>query len=347
MSSKANYKIIGIHILLWVAYGLLSFNWFSNFTTFDRALVFAIRSVVIHSIIFYINIKVLLPRFVDKNRYWLYILSVLVLIIAAHFLSEFTRDLMNQITEFTPSRPKRMGGRKWLVGPKFFIRSASTIAVLFISTTYWMTQQARKRRQKDTLLQNRNLSSELKFLKSQINPHFLFNALNNIYSLSYTQSNQTPDMIMKLSDMMRYVLYESNEKKVSLAKEISYMANFIDFQKLKIEGEPNITFETKDVDSSLMVEPMLFIPFIENSFKHSDVEDTDKGSVSIKLTSENNAIHFTVDNTISASESEKDKTPGIGLENVMKRLNLLYPDRHELKIDGDEQTFSISLVILI
>ena len=252
------------------------------------------------------------------------------------FFSELTKGFMDNLIDFEGQRPRRFKGRKMPINPRIVVQSASFLAILFISTTYWLTIQSRKRKQAETQLKNEHLDSELKFLKSQVNPHFLFNALNNIYSLSYTGSTKAPTMIMKLSEMMRYVLYESNEEKVSLEKEITYITHFIDFQKLKIEGSPNITLEIDNVDSSILLEPMLFIPFIENSFKHSKIEDTKESWIKIKISTQQQEIRF-----------NKDNTGGIGLENVRKRLQLLYPDRHELKITQDEQEFSISLIILI
>ena len=263
------------------------------------------------------------------------------------FFSELTKGFMDNLIDFESQRPRRFKGRKMPINPRIVVQSASFLAILFISTTYWLTIQSRKRKQAETQLKNEHLDSELKFLKSQVNPHFLFNALNNIYSLSYTGSTKAPTMIMKLSEMMRYVLYESNEEKVSLEKEITYINHFIDFQKLKIEGSPNITLEVDNVDSSILLEPMLFIPFIENSFKHSKIEDTKESWIKIKISTQQQEIRFNISNSIARHGTNKDNTGGIGLENVRKRLQLLYPDRHELKITQDEQEFSISLIILI
>ena len=194
-------------------------------------------------------------------------------------------------------------------------------------------------------MKSETLEAEMKFLKLQTNPHFLFNSLNNIYALAYTNSPKAPEMIMKLSEMLRYVLYESNEKKVPLSKEIDYIANFISFQLLKIEGEANITVDLDNVDANAEVEPMLFIPFIENSFKHSKIENTEKGWVNIRLSSQDNRIELVVSNSKPPGDFAKDKTGGIGLANVKKRLQLLYPGKHELAVEEKEQSFDVHLII--
>lgn len=192
---------------------------------------------------------------------------------------------------------------------------------------------------------NENLQTEMKFLKSQINPHFLFNALNNIYSLSVTRSEQAPNMILKLSGMLRYVLYESNGKKVPLGKEITYIENFIDFQLLKIEGEPQVRIDFERVDQNLQVEPMLFIPFIENSFKHSNIEDLENGWMNITLETIDSRILFKIKNSIPQKAYSKDRSGGIGLQNIRKRLELLYAGKHELIIHENENAFTVHLTI--
>jgi len=194
-------------------------------------------------------------------------------------------------------------------------------------------------------MKNENLQTELKFLKSQINPHFLFNALNNIYSLSYTHSEKTPEMIMKLSNMLRYMLYENNERKVSLREEITYIRHYIDFQLLKIEGSPRLQIDMDQADGSLMIEPMLFIPFIENSFKHSNIEDTKHGWIKLQLRTEGKKVYFHISNSIPARTYTKDVVGGIGLQNIRKRLELLYPGKHQLNITSHDHVFEVDLQI--
>jgi LytS/YehU family sensor histidine kinase len=230
-------------------------------------------------------------------------------------------------------------------GPSLLFGFMSSLGILFISTIFWMITETKRRQQRELSLINENLTTEMKFLKSQINPHFLFNALNNVYSLSHLNSKKTPEMILKLSDMLRFMLYDSEDKKVPIGKEIDYIKHFIDFQKLKIEGEPRIAIDIEQSDLTVMIEPMLLIPFIENAFKHSKIEDVRNSWLSIDLKTTSSTIHFKVCNSLPASSIKVDSIGGIGLENVRKRLQFLYPKRHRLEILNTDNSFNVDLTI--
>jgi LytS/YehU family sensor histidine kinase len=154
-------------------------------------------------------------------------------------------------------------------------------------------------------------------------------------------------MILKLSDILRYNLYDGIQDMVPLEKEIRYIENYISFQKLKDEKIININIDFTDVDESIMITPLILIPFIENSFKHSKIEDVSKGWIDIILKSDKEKIVFTVINSIPESDFRKDGSRGIGLENVKRRLELIYPDKHELHISEIENQFSVNLTIFL
>lgn len=330
----------------------------SAWMDYIQSLWLTLRIVSIHAFVFYINVYLLLPKLMEKNRYAQYFLSIVALLFLVYFLREMLShvipfDPAERIRQFRKMTPPPEGmkmprpfDRRPGVNPRVVMDIISVVAVLFVSTTYWLTQQTRKRKQAEVSLKNENLNTELRLLKSQINPHFLFNALNNIYSMSFTNQKNAPDMIMKLSDMLRYVLYESNESRVSLAREVDYIHNFIDFQKLKLDGEPNIIIDINVTNHALLVEPMLFIPFIENSFKHSNLE-SDSGWIKMLLNSDKQQITFEISNSKPQQTYSKDNTSGIGLENVKKRLQLLYPEKHELIIEDKVDSFTAKLVILV
>jgi LytS/YehU family sensor histidine kinase len=187
--------------------------------------------------------------------------------------------------------------------------------------------------------------SELKFLKMQINPHFLFNALNNVYIMTYTGDKSAADKIAMLSNMLRYVLYDCKSDLISIEKEIEYINNFIEFQQLKTEKKQNITFVTPNINESSMIAPMLLIPFIENGFKHSRIEKYKDGYVNIKLSIIKDKIHFNIKNSLPEipvkSSSNIDK--GIGIENVKNRLELLYPEKYSLEIKTSGKEFQVTL----
>jgi LytS/YehU family sensor histidine kinase len=176
------------------------------------------------------------------------------------------------------------------------------------------------------------LQTELKFLKAQINPHFLFNTLNSIYSLSLHQSPQTPEAILKLSHLMSYMLYETGQKEVPLDKEITYLHDYIALEKLRSGDYVEVNFTVSGTTENVMIAPVLLLPFVENSFKHLSESDTGKGWIRIHIDVKEEKLTLTVENAAdaTASEAENGKTGGVGLPNVKRRLALLYKDHYTL-----------------
>ncbi|MBT29273.1 MAG: hypothetical protein CMO01_06390 [Thalassobius sp.] len=222
-----------------------------------------------------------------------------------------------------------------------------SLAVILMSTAVGMAQMAFDREKEATEFKNEKLNAEMKFLKSQINPHFLFNSLNSAYTLAYIKSDDAPEVILRLSNMLRYLIYECDADKVPVSKEITYIENYIAIQKIRLDNPDNINVSFQIDNSSLMVEPMLFIPFIENSFKHSYIENSEKGWIDILLNVNDKNIEFIVRNSLPEKEFSKDKVGGIGLENVKRRLELLYHKDHKLIVEKREKEFFVQLNISI
>ena len=195
-------------------------------------------------------------------------------------------------------------------------------------------------------LENKRLAAELSFLRMQINPHFLFNSLNSIYSLSLKKSDFAPQAILKLSDMMRYLLYEREDAShmVALHKEIEYLENYIALQKIRFNHGQHIEFLTEGDDSNQKIAPLLLIPFIENAFKHGLLTDS-ANPMKIYLLIEGKRLILQVKNRKNLNN--KDSNEGIGLENVNKRLKLLYPGKHQLTITESEEHYQSDLVLFL
>lgn len=369
-SQDRKFEFLG-HIAIWMGYSFLVFSGPLFSEDFSKtALMMTVRTLIINSILFYLNTFVLLPNLVGKSKYIVYILTIVAIILSTSLLLQITDnwfkvDMVRPMTEApfeghqhnnifmdeNGPRPEslpdfeRKGNMRQLKGPGFFFGFMSSLGILFISTIFWIIAESKKRQEREMALINENLVTEMKFLKSQINPHFLFNALNNVYALTLTNSKKGPEMLLKLSDMLRFVLYESEDRKVVIGKEVDYIKHFIDFQKIKIEGEARIIMDIDQVDRTILIEPMLLIPFIENAFKHSRIEDTRRNWMRIELHSDQGTIYFKVTNTLPATTLSLDKVGGIGIENVKKRLNFLYPQKHSLKIDRTENEFCVEMSI--
>ena len=195
-------------------------------------------------------------------------------------------------------------------------------------------------------LEKEKLNSELAFLKNQVSPHFFFNTLNNIYSLIEINTTDAQDAVMKLSRLMRYLLYESEQGETQLSHEIHFMNHYIDLMRLRISPKVELSIELPKNDSNLKVPPLLFIPFVENAFKHG-ISYREKSFIRIGMKLEGYLIIFTCSNSLAGKteEQQTENHSGIGLENVKKRLNLLFPEKHTLKISKTENEFSVILEI--
>ncbi|MEL6535701.1 MAG: histidine kinase [Bacteroidota bacterium] len=226
-----------------------------------------------------------------------------------------------------------------------FFRQLLIMAATCLSAVAVETFTLAQHKQKSEALAKAELKeSELRFLKMQINPHFLFNSLNNIYALSVTNSDKTQEGIHTLSLMLRYVLYDCEQPKIPISKEVEYIRHFIDLYKLKSSEEYNIEFVETVASTTIMIAPMLLVPFIENAFKHSGIEKRGESFVSIRLQAKANKVELFVKNSLPSQPLNTDPHRGIGLQNVKKRLALLYPDKHQLEIEKSD-TFSVKLIM--
>ncbi|MAL60808.1 MAG: histidine kinase [Flavobacteriaceae bacterium] len=314
-----------IQVLLWL--GIWSLLWFSigNQMQFLRdngpAFVFQI-------LLLFLFIYMAVPQLLFKKKYLLFfIASISAIVLGAYFASEMgpkppiDKPPLNNFERNPRVLPSR-----------FFIQLliltiSSVIAVLL--ETFIDAQQKEK---SIAIAKAELIDSELKFLKMQINPHFLFNALNNIYALSVTNSNKTQESISTLSEMLRYVIYDCEQPKVPLRKELDYITNYIELFKLKSSNPFDISFTQTIQNDHALVAPMLFVPYIENAFKHSGIEKGKGNYVHISLVQKEHTIEFTVENSIPTTAISTDAQGGIGLPNVQKRLEILYPEKHQLTI---------------
>jgi two-component system sensor histidine kinase AlgZ len=195
-------------------------------------------------------------------------------------------------------------------------------------------------------LENRQLTSELRFLKAQINPHFLFNTLNNLYYLAVNKSDQTPEVVAKLSGMMRYMIHESNVEKVPLSKEVAYMENYLDLEKLRLNEEVPITFEVEGDVAGARITPLILITFLENAFKHGIGNNGGDSWITVSLTVSNGTLNYRVANSLlPQSEKTVREASGLGLANVRRRLDLSYPDKYNLDVAEDDERYRVHLQI--
>jgi LytS/YehU family sensor histidine kinase len=225
----------------------------------------------------------------------------------------------------------------------YFIRSVPAFGFYLITTVIWFFANMISAQRNEIELRNSQLASELKFLKLQLSPHFLFNTLNNIYSMAYFKEENTAPAIMKLSEMMRHMLYEDQGRFVSLAKEINFMENFIELWRLKLDEKPTIAFSHDGAKGRHRITHLIFLVFLENAFKHGNTMD---GRIAIKLTiNKEDVLHFYIRNDVLKARKTAEEESGVGLSNVKKRLNLIYPGKHELVLDQTTGSFEVNVNI--
>jgi LytS/YehU family sensor histidine kinase len=211
--------------------------------------------------------------------------------------------------------------------------------ILACSTTYRMVQDRMAAEQLLKEKENENLKTELSFLRSQVSPHFMFNVLNNMVSLARKKSDLLEPSLIKLSSLMRYMLYETDEQKVPLEKEVEYLQSYIDLQQQRFGKKLIVNLEIDIKDCCYEIEPMLLIPFIENAFKHG-TGMIEEPMICVQLKADNGVLQLTVQNKFNCKTTEvKDKASGIGLTNVKRRLNLLYGKNHSLQITDKDGWF--------
>ncbi|OYT16910.1 MAG: hypothetical protein B7C24_05115 [Bacteroidetes bacterium 4572_77] len=360
MLPKFLQKTINIHLLAWVSYFIILLLFYSNTVNVKLAYYWAIQAVVLHSSLFYLNTIVLIPKFLDKKKYTTYLFTILLLVFVSIAIIHLANTHLNPMAGISPqgrsfSKPiltdeaRNIKNLERIKTVRFAGRllrhSYSIIAILLLSIVYKMIQENIRKEKKEISLQNAYLVNEMKFLKSQMNPHFLFNSLNNIYALVQLKDDSAPAMLMHLSNMLRYMLYECNDEYVSIEKEMNYINNYVELQQLKTKKKQNIKTNVRIDNKSIPIPPLLLIPFIENSFKHSIIEQSDKAWVSFQLELTAERLHFKISNSKPKQIFYKDKTGGIGLDNIRRRLELLYTNNYDLKIFEDQETYIVELII--
>jgi two-component system, LytTR family, sensor kinase len=328
------------HILFWIAYVFINtFAWgFADNNSFQNQFIVEISELPIKLLVVYVNLFYLIPELLLKGKRFSYFAALLLcycagtLLLRWTFLNLISPHIYREAAYEPFFKPYRLF--KYFLFNINFAVIVTTIISLF---SYWYQQlQVTKK-----LTEEKHLA-EIKLLKSQINPHFLFNTLNSLYSLALVNDRQAPDMILKLSDMMRYMIYDAADEQVLLKEEIGYLQNYVAIEKMRYGPGINLSIDAEGCDGNLVIAPLLLLPFVENIFKHAFGRDPDHSfaRISFRVTDSHLFCKF-----VNNLTEDQDNRKGFGIRNVKDRLQLTYPGKHSLNIEKTSTLFLVELSI--
>ena len=348
------------HIVFWTIYILFNtIRWGSYFDDYSYSLKTNLLGFPIHMTLAYLNVYYLMPKFVYKKKYWSYsglvVLSLFVMLLVKYYLTYYLVS-----TNVWPEGPEEPNGLNFnyavqmMLGEFYVVAFVTAIKV----TIDWLGENNRFNE-----LEKRQLATELRFLRSQVSPHFFFNTLNNIYGLTLEKSEKAPEVVLKLSELMRYLLYATKKRKQDLASELNCIQNYIDLERIRFSDKLQVEVEIKGDLAEKKIAPMLLIPLIENCFKHGANQNIGDVKISLKALIEGDFLYFEVRNNLPEQENQRlkpvnsqksnqlevtTKSSGIGLTNVKKRLELGYaPKDYKLKINQTNQHFTVKLKLKV
>jgi sensor histidine kinase YesM len=338
-------RVLWVHISFWLVYLSFFLYQVSHFRKgqefeWGNATTFAAVQLLFTMLIAYSNYFYFLPRFLVHQKLWRYLLGFfipfVVLVIVRVHLQRYMIDGYTHQRHYFYSNLYIVE----LIIVTLFI--TGFISMLRFVADWFQLMATRKE------IENERLTAELNFLKAQINPHFLFNTLNNLYYLAYTQSPNTTEVIAKLSQMMRYMIYDSNHDRVPLKKEVEYMENYIGLERLRLNDQIPISLKVIGEVERYTITPFIFITFLENAFKHGVSNSNPKAWVNVQLNLQDNQCIYVVENSkIKSAKPEAEEKSGIGLQNVKRRLELSYPGRHELVVQDQEEKYIVTLKLTL
>lgn len=345
--SALYYPSIFRHMMLWglfILYKLWADCWQDGDVfqfSFEQALL---SYLILMVVIVYINIYVLMPLYYDQEKYILYAGSVLLLLFTAALLQRYInyafwvpRDAL-----YRPDNYHLENKGFWI--PVRLLRTAGDyLAILLTTTLLKLAHDAYQHLKKLRELEKEKFAAELHLLKAQVNPHFFFNTLHTIYALTLKGSNKASKVVLDLSEMMHYMLYEANAEKVFVEDEISHIKSYIAIEEIRFRERLKLKFECSGETQSRLIAPILLLPFVENAFKHGLTETSGWIDIGIELKEE--SLHLRVAN--SCRKHKIAGKPGIGLSNVNRRLELLYPGKYLLNIMPEEDVFTVDLKLTL
>ncbi len=330
------FKSVAIHVAFWtLSYFILLalFAGSSEWQQIDHIYTLVFMSTLMIAV--GVNSLLLIPRYLRKGKYVTYVILILVDVVV---LTWFNFILFDKLIDFILPGYYFISYYEIVDLLKFFGSFIAITTLIQLAMDWFKFQETREA---VILLEKEKVNAELQALTNQVNPHFLFNSLSVLYSLALRESKDAPNAIMQLSDILRYVIYDSNNNMVSVGAEIQLIRNYIGLQKYRVHPSTRVEFITDVKDPMALVMPMTFLPLVENSFKHGVHSETDNAVISISLKSDNDRVEFLIINSRTAGS--KGAATGIGLKNIETRLKLVYPEAYIFNIHETESIFQVQI----
>lgn len=324
----------GVHLGIWLFGGLGFSLVFIRFLPIELSILRTLPNLALLAVLFYGNNWLVRHFFIPKNYVVYFSWAALLLVVVTLVRAKVNFQYIDYRMDFLPQNNLRGLQSAALI---------SNLGLMFVGIIYELSRHRAEVEKKALAALAKQQEAQLQYLRAQINPHFLFNTLNNIYSLATVRSEQTAPMVLQLSELLRYVTYESQLDRVSLTSEVRQIERFIELFRMRSETPLDIRLQYPAFPTDFTIEPMMLIPLVENCFKHCDFDTNDDAFVRIELEADDQRLRFLTVNSKNDQLQQKDKVGGVGLENIRQRLALKYPQRHSLRVENQDRTFSVEM----
>ena len=346
-AQKLKWLRVLSHLFFWLTVGFfyfLIFNWNSEFR--EVSFIFLVGLLPVAVVVTYLFNYLLVPKYLWAKQYWrFFFISFISLLVACWFSFLIVFFALIFILETEASlEPAVLHPELQVISLNFIVFLA--ISIKQVKRAFFIQQEKNELEKIKLNTELKLKEAELKILRAQIHPHFLFNTLNNLYGLTLEKSDEAPKLVLRLSEILDYILYRCDEKMVLLSEEIENLQNYIEIEKIRYSNKLNLETSFPEKITEYKIAPLILLPFVENSFKHGVSKFPGKAFVGVKLYLTDGILEFRVTNSKNpVSVKNENYSKGIGLKNVKKRLNFIYPEKYKLQIDDTEKTFSVNLTI--
>jgi hypothetical protein len=337
-------KRVSLHTAFWAFYFFISNAYYAQPGQYSSELLFTLTTLPFYLLFTYPQMYLFIPKLLLKKKIVIYVFVSLVFAKLVWWLNFIIYNRFVWPVKNGSPLEKFWYAMPWEIHLQGLLFAFPMVMICGVAVSIKLLKKWYLENERNQKIEKEKLEMELEMLKAQVHPHFLFNTLNNLYSLTLTHSDNAPIVVTHLSALLRYMLYECSEKEVPLDNEIAALKRYVELEKLRYGNRLDISFSYSGQKIDLLIAPLLLIPFVENSFKHGLSEQLDQCWINLHMHSENGVFTFNLSNSCS-----KEKAPaivgGIGLQNIQKRLRLIYGEHYDLKITQQDEMYAVKLTM--